>query len=50
MEASSQRENRNAHYHQGSQIQGNIERYLPESVEKTMGNHPINPKMGMLEG
>ena len=49
MEVSSQRGNRSVHFHQGSQIQGNIERYLPESAEEAIGNHPVNTEIGILE-
>lgn len=49
MEVSSQRGNRNVHFHQGSQIQGNTERYLPESAEEAIGNHPINSETSILE-
>lgn len=49
MEVSSQRGNRSVHFHQGSQIQGNTERYLPESAEEATGNHPVNTEIGILE-
>ena len=32
----------NAYFCQGSQIQGNIDRYLPKSVDKPLENHPLN--------